>query len=241
MSERSGPPPVRHTYTGGPRTTDRSFLQCDRAEGEFVLLWPTPIYVARSTPDDAWRATLINSIADHCEADTLRGNWRKSNLFELGLPGSADFVEFLRRHVRRRVHFEVGESVGLTVSWEWNGWINALPAGAWHQPHIHEHSSLSFVYYLQAEPPERTALLDQIQVGEVGGGVLQFLDPRGAAPYMATQAIDTVRASAVRLIPEAGLLILFPSFLQHFVAPVSGNGPRLSISGNIFNLKVVVR
>lgn len=203
--------------------------------GETVLLWPTPIYLARNgRVDNGWHARLVDEVMQRISTGrNFRGDWADSDLFAWAEQPGEDFRRFIMSHLHRAIsYYRPGWS--FRVSCQLSAWVNVKTSASWHQPHIHENSTLSYVYYLLA--PAVDAADIKPELGEVGGGVLQLNDPRGAAPYMSCQ-LSSVFSSAVRIAPAAGLLLIFPSYLVHFVAPSDKNEPRISIAGNIFALE----
>ena len=85
-------------------------------------------------------------------------------------------------------------------------WANVLEAGGHHQPHRHL-ADLSGVYYVDC--PE-------------GSPPTTFLNPLVAGPHPRQE----VHA-------EAGLAVLFPGFLFHYVEPHRAETPRVSVSFNV--------
>jgi hypothetical protein len=77
------------------------------------------------------------------------------------------------------------------------------------------------VYYVDAGEPEPHSPLN---------GVLEFLDPR--AGVEAVSAPGDPYGEPVRVRPEAGLLVIFPSWLYHWVHPYAGQSPRIAVSFN---------
>jgi hypothetical protein len=61
-------------------------------------------------------------------------------------------------------------------------------------------------------------------------GVLEFLDPRVGAE--AVSAPEDLYGEPFRVRPQAGLLVVFPSWLYHWVHPYTGERPRIAISFN---------
>jgi uncharacterized protein (TIGR02466 family) len=100
-------------------------------------------------------------------------------------------------------------------------WGTVCRAGAYHAPHSHPDSAWSGVYYVDggAENPDRPF-----------SGMLEFLDPRAGAEAVSTPGDPYGEPFRVR--PQAGLLIVFPSWLFHWVHPYSGETPRIAISFN---------
>lgn len=100
-------------------------------------------------------------------------------------------------------------------------WANVLRRGNFNRIHNHPGTSWSGVYYVAVggEPVSET------------DGVIEFVDPRGAANMIVTPGRPFDQK--VRIRPRAGDLILFPSFLQHFVNPYESEGTRISIAFNV--------
>lgn len=230
----------RNFHNGGSKTIAKSFVDQSQfgQDPELLMLWPTPVYLVRNTDLSGWHAALADGISKTNRE--FRADWHNSDFFSLKLNGVEGFADFLRQNLLKRIAREVENMDQLKVTWEWDGWVNALPGNSWHMPHIHERSTFSFVYYVQADTNiDRAKLIADTRKDDIQGGVLQFMDPRGAAPYMACQTVDTTYSSAVRIIPANGLLIIFPSFLAHLVAPIQSQDLRISISGNVFNIMAI--
>ena len=102
-----------------------------------------------------------------------------------------------------------------------SGWATICRAGAYHAPHSHPDSAWSGVYYVDSgtDNPGRSL-----------NGVLEFLDPR--AGVEAVTAPGDPYGEPVRVRPEAGLLVIFPSWLYHWVHPYAGRMPRIAVSFN---------
>jgi uncharacterized protein (TIGR02466 family) len=101
------------------------------------------------------------------------------------------------------------------------GWATICRTGAYHAPHSHPDSAWSGVYYVDAGNPDPDQPLS---------GVLEFLDPRAGVD--AVTAPGDPYGEPFRVRPEAGLLVVFPSWLYHWVHPYSGQKPRIAISFN---------
>ncbi len=100
------------------------------------------------------------------------------------------------------------------------GWINVNSEGAFNQPHRHPGCHWSGCYYVSV--PETS---------EGRSGEIEFLDPRvrenmspfGSADYSAVR---------LRYKPVAGALVVFPSYLMHWVYPNHEQEERVSIAFN---------
>jgi uncharacterized protein (TIGR02466 family) len=102
-----------------------------------------------------------------------------------------------------------------------SAWATICRAGAYHAPHSHPESAWSGVYYVDAGSgnPDRPL-----------SGVLEFLDPR--AGVEAVTAPGDPYGEPVRVRPQGGLLVIFPSWLYHWVHPYAGDTPRIAVSFN---------
>jgi hypothetical protein len=65
-----------------------------------------------------------------------------------------------------------------------------------------------------------------------GSGNLVFRDPRPGVINSFCKGAMANGYSDVRLKPDAGLLVLFPHWLEHYVEPHAGEGPRMVIAFN---------
>ena len=98
-------------------------------------------------------------------------------------------------------------------------WSNVLKPGETHRPHTHSNNMLSGVYYVDAV--------------ETSGII--FTDPRPQAgviqPDVNKQILDN--ASIVKYDSATNRMILFPSWLQHYVPVNETNKNRISVAFNI--------
>jgi hypothetical protein len=232
---------IRNFDNGGQKTASASFIDLDGVgpSGELLLLWSTPIYLCQhNQAASSWDTALKEEIEQRAKGGReFRADWRKSDFMRWEGPGVVGFREYLRFHIEARIAHELPLISSTHLEWNWNGWVNDRTGSAWHAPHIHEKSTLSFIYYVKAPDIHREMAIANAGRGEVSDGVLQFLDPRGASPYMSCEVIDNVLSSAVRIIPRPGLLVIFPSFLSHFVAPAGKIDRRVSVAGNVFQIR----
>jgi len=105
--------------------------------------------------------------------------------------------------------------------WSVEGWANVNEAGACNHPHCHGGCYWSAVYYVRID-------------GE--GGELVLHDPRLPAldmyaPLLRFKHCGPEQELSIR--PQAGLLILFPSWLLHSVVTFKGPGLRISVAINL--------
>ena len=98
-------------------------------------------------------------------------------------------------------------------------WSNILKPGETHRPHTHSNNILSGVFYVEAEQTS---------------GII-FADPRPQAgviqPSVTNQVIDN--ANKIKYDSVTNRMILFPSWLQHYVPINETKTNRISIAFNI--------
>jgi uncharacterized protein (TIGR02466 family) len=96
-------------------------------------------------------------------------------------------------------------------------WINLHDRGGFNFLHMHEGSLLSGSFYLKVP---------------AGSGALVFRDPRpGVLHGIIKGSIPNGHAN-VDLRPSAGLLVLFPCWMEHYVNPHESDEPRICIAFN---------
>ncbi|MDC0453579.1 2OG-Fe(II) oxygenase family protein, partial [Alphaproteobacteria bacterium] len=99
-------------------------------------------------------------------------------------------------------------------------WSIINEGGAWNQKHHHSNSDISAAYYVSAHDD---------------CGDIVFYDPRPARVYKfpIAKSPNKLNATINSVKPEAGLLVLFPSYLEHSVNPNLSNKKRIVISFNL--------
>lgn len=109
-----------------------------------------------------------------------------------------------------------------TIAYRATGWANVNRHGHYNNLHIHAGSHWAIVYYVTAGEEEP---------GHPLNGRLELRDPRPSAAHVRLPGFMFGRAITVQ--PQAGLLIVFPAWLEHWVHPFYGRGERISIAVNV--------
>ena len=109
----------------------------------------------------------------------------------------------------------VYESIELTACW-----VNISPPGDSHRPHTHPNNYPSGVYYVHTQE---------------GANTISFNDPRPQTNItsLVTSEITDENAGQIHVTTREGLLVLFPSWLQHQVPRNKGRRARISIAFNL--------
>jgi uncharacterized protein (TIGR02466 family) len=122
--------------------------------------------------------------------------------------------------LKRMIRATAG-SKSIEDSLSLSAWAAVCRSGAYHAPHSHPDSAWSGVYYVDSGEENPKWPLS---------GVLEFLDPR--AGVEAVTAPGDPYGEPLRVRPESGQLVIFPSWLFHWVHPYQGDTPRIAISFN---------
>jgi uncharacterized protein (TIGR02466 family) len=93
-------------------------------------------------------------------------------------------------------------------------WANVLRDGGYNKIHNHAGAVWSGSYYVGVGEPDAEPQYN---------GWIEFQDPRPA----------NIHGGKERIKPEPGLLLMFPSWLNHYVNPFHGKGERISIAFNL--------
>jgi hypothetical protein len=220
-------------------------LQSDELSTQNILLmWPTPLYLAQNVLPCAWHDEILTTILNQQIGENLKSSWLEKKFFDQWPQLKKSFLEFLSAHIRSFLSWEIPQPFLDSISWTDEMWPNLRTGQDWHSDHLHERSTLSFVYYFSTNTNSRDVaekMTSQKANGSLPPGVLQFSDPRGSAPYMTHELPSQSFFNRGKFIvsPVEGQLIIFPSYLVHMVAPSLSDVPRVSVAGNIHSFKGV--
>ena len=182
-------------------------------------LFPTRIWqssLATLTPHlAAWIAEVLAERVAHPEpaGRTNRQGWNSKNMAVLEQPVFASLQQAVRAGCASALN-EMGVS---GVPFQLQSWINLHDRGGFNFLHVHEGCLLSGCFYLSVPG---------------GSGRLVFRDPRPGVIHGYVKGAVPNGYSDIRLAPEAGLLVLFPCWMEHYVEPHESDQPRIAISFN---------
>jgi uncharacterized protein (TIGR02466 family) len=184
-------------------------------------LFQTPLFVFKLHDHTLVDQMLLKVISEQRSLDAsgqevsnVLGWHSQGNLF--GLEEVKPFRELIDAAIAESAIAMGYENVRIQAA---NCWANVNPKHASNKIHDHANCLFSGVYYVKA--PDAC-------------GTLMFYDPRSARtfykPMVPTYTAFT--ADAIAHVAEAGLLLIFPSWLRHGVEPNLSDEERISVSFN---------
>jgi uncharacterized protein (TIGR02466 family) len=198
-----------------------------------LKLFPTPLVIATMPDAEALngelkRIILAREAASESVQRSNHGGWQSSwDLHQWGGAPMQKVLSFGRAIADEATVDRAGKRHEL--AWRIKSWANVNRQGHGNQFHTHPGALWSASYY--------------VDDGGVGadsslGGEFEIQDPRGVAPVMYAPALTfpgpdgAALGESQRLTPQAGMFVLFPSWLSHGVRPYRGTRERISIAIN---------
>jgi uncharacterized protein (TIGR02466 family) len=196
------------------------------SQTKYEKLFSTPLFRFKLDGAEALNAELLEEggrlrSQSSGVSKSNRGGWHSSgNLFENNSP----CIQRLRSEAEKAV-LDATQNIGAkadvgALGLKLFAWMNANPPGGFNAPHTHPGAHWSGTYYVS-----------QPEVEEGSSGRIEFLDPRTDLPnWRLLQAPAFNAKKAIRPMP--GEMILFPSYLVHWVYPNETAEERVSIAFN---------
>jgi uncharacterized protein (TIGR02466 family) len=144
---------------------------------------------------------------------TVRQGWNSEDMAVLERP---DFAA-LKQVIRAACASALGEMRQGNNAFSLQSWVNMHDRGGFNFLHMHEGSLLSGSFYLSVPP---------------GSGQFVFRDPRPGVIHGSVKGGVPNGHGDVHLNPSAGLLVLFPCWMEHYVEPHESGEPRIAIGFN---------
>lgn len=142
------------------------------------------------------------------------------DVFDHPTPACQDLVELIHGAVHQASHAVAPGFEPNGCGLQWEGWININGRGAYNTPHDHPGWAWSGVYYVQV-PSDQTNR----------GGCLELLDSRTNTRVVPVPGAACLQGKFTYR-PVAGTLVIFPSFVRHWVYPNEQDEERISVAFN---------
>ncbi len=197
-----------------------------RARAELTDIFPTRLMRRRRPKAAEFNARLREIVLGRERSDaglgrSNVGGWHsRADLWDWPEPEIRELCDWVRRaaedYTAEVAPVRAGDEI--RISPYGGAWANLLRDGGYNKVHNHPGAVWSAVYYVAGGSPRG---------GEEGNGDFEFMDPRPGNIHGGKHVVK----------PEAGLLILFPAWLHHYVNPYRGDSERISIA---FNMSVEI-
>ena len=188
------------------------------------LFFSTPIWTSKIDDYEKINNMMNNYIYNLQKKDpegvvksNLKG-WHSKN-FDMKGVEIKNFIEAIKKNINKAIH-DMGWDLSIQEVTLSNMWAIINKKGAMNHKHHHSNSDLSAAYYVTAKE---------------GCGDIIFYDPRPGKVYKHPLSIkpNLLNADNNGVTPEPGMLVLFPSYLEHSVNPNTSDHERIVISFNI--------
>ncbi len=198
----------------------------DNTQDGILDLWPTKIMRRHLPGFEEPTQDLVKLIRDLERMNrNLTTDYLAPDFFNMDEPA----VGWLRDQVNASV-IDYMRAIGIDydVRWTIQGWPNVNRLGDYHDPHNHPRSYLSGTYYLKV-PTGKEPMRNR---ADVRPSHITFYDPRPGINMNAIKG-DPYVDPEFTVMPEPGLLMMWPSFLSHFIHPNLSKDTRVTVSFNI--------
>ena len=193
---------------------------------KYEKLFSTPLLRFRCQRHETLNRDLLEEgrklrASDKGASKSNRGGWHSSgNLFKIDAPPVARLRKEAEQAVIEATRKITSKVDPGSLQLKLFAWMNANPPGGFNAPHTHPGAHWSGVYYV-SQPKVETGT----------SGMIEFLDPRTDLPNW--RLLESRPFSLKKKIrPAAGEMIIFPSYLVHWVYPNESDEERVSIAFN---------
>nr|BAR36621.1 Putative 2OG-Fe(II) oxygenase [uncultured Mediterranean phage uvMED] len=186
---------------------------------EVLNLWPIPLYKSIIEVNDDWLNYVKNIEYERNSvnnADMSKDYYILEKLPDLKSKIQSCVEDFTKNFLKLSDKFNF---------YFLNSWSNKHNLNDWSHSHYHGNSLISGVYYLNT--PENSGNIDFVKNNLNNNMFSESL----VFDYKEDNFINT---ESVRVVPKKGLILLFPSHLQHKVTRNKTNQTRYSIAFNMF-------
>ena len=195
-------------------------------ENGFRLLWPL-LFLERTLPGYEQANLELERLMREQETRnaSLTTDYLSSNILAVENPA----IDWLKQCIHKSaVDYCQRAGMDYSIKWSLQGWGNINRLGDYHDPHNHPYAYLSGTYYVRVPGKDRSLK----NRADVRPGCITFYDPRGSVNMTAIKNDPQVEPEFT-IAPKPGMILLWPSFVMHFVHPNLSDESRISISFNL--------
>ena len=177
-------------------------------------IFPTPIHIIDNVLSDKDINNIKKDIFKNTNINTT-DNWQSNSFLHKNEKYNSltqKIIEIINKVLQDYEYdFDSFEITGM--------WSNVLKPGEAHRPHTHSNNFLSGVFYVESDEFAN----------------IQFMDPRPAANVIEPTIKSYNKENSARWFFSStkNTLIIFPSWLLHYVPVNKSNNNRVSIAFNI--------
>ena len=192
------------------------------------IAFKTPIYVIPTNASAEFMQNLekdIYLIRDSSESlniSNLNGWHSETDLFAREESSIRELCKMLIGETTKKLS-SISDSFNPNdYNGEFGGWINVNPKGGANAVHTHNGWHWSGVFYVK-----------QPNVSEGRSGMIEFINPSQESTEIAKGFANIGLEPYIRIRPEVGQLVIFPSYLLHSVYPNESNEDRITVAYNL--------
>lgn len=188
------------------------------------LFFSTPVWTSQIDNYENINSKLKDFIYNQRENDpegTIKSNikgWH-SKTFDLQNKSLGIFLNALKPKIEEAIE-DMGWDITNQIVKITSMWSIINKKDSFNERHHHGNSALSAAYYVNADQ---------------NSGDIVFYDPRHAFIFSHPESskLNDLNAQTKSISPKSGLLVLFPSYLDHSVKPSKSMKDRIVISFNV--------
>ncbi len=184
-------------------------------------LFPTVLYEDHIDPHPDWIETAKG--LDYERMDSDNGFYTKDK-YILNNQNFTDLRTSIVENVERYCYdyFKVKRNAKIDVT---NSWINIHKPKDWGQSHIHGNSILSGVYYLNTPSESGDISFNRPMTSSM---------PFNSMFHMDWSEVNMQNCDNYKLTPSQGMIVIFPSWLQHAITRNNTQEDRYSLAFNVW-------
>jgi len=170
-----------------------------------------------------WSHKLVGKVSKEIQIPVANSDDRDF-LFKVMRQVCLDYLEYIISKNRSYKWIEIaGDGVKPTLDniHLTHSWIVSQYAGEYN-PYHHHSGDFSAVIYLKIPPKMQEELDKELEDHYPTNGLIEFMYGENS----------DMRSDTIKFKPEVGTILVFPSYLKHFVYPFYSEGERRSMSFN---------